>query len=105
MVQESATMQLITLRDVLSFIRNHEPTGPSPLLCDNKAATQLSQNEVGTKGMKHIQRRITWLKEVIAERKMQMYFLSGERQLADIFTKPLPATRFHMLRRAMIAMG
>ena len=99
----TATVALIHMRDILTFVGSGStPSGPTPLMCDNKAATQISQNEIGTKAMKHIVRRVAWLREVIQNNQMRMVFLSGEIQIADIFTKPLPATRFHKLRRAFI---
>ena len=52
--------------------------------------------------MKHITRRVAWLKEVVESGEMNMTFVSGEVQLADIFTKPLSAKRYHQLRRCLI---
>ena len=98
----TATVALIFTREVLTYMgKEHEPMSPTHLLCDNKAATQLSENVIGTKGMKHIIRRVAWLKEIVKSQTMKLVFVSGEVQLADIFTKPLPATRFHKLRRCI----
>ena len=97
----SATVALRFMRDILSYL-GFPPTGPTSLLCDNHAACQLSQNEIGSKGMKHITRRVAWLKEVVESGEMNMTFVSGEVQLADIFTKPLSAKRYHQLRRCLI---
>ena len=100
----SATVALIHIRDILNFVgKDVFPQGPSALMCDNKAATQISENEIGTKVMKHIVRRIAWLREIIKEGAMRMVFLPGDVQLADIFTKPLAATRFHNLRRCFLS--
>ena len=100
----SATVAMIHMQDILEFVGpDVKPRGPTALMCDNKAATQISQNEIGTKTMKHIVRRVAWLREVIASGKMRMLFLSGEEQIADIFTKPLAATRFHKLRRCFMS--
>ena len=92
------------MRDIMTYLGNGlAPRGPTALMCDNKAATQISQNEIGTKAMKHTVRRVAWLREVIANGAMRMVFLSGEVQTADIFTKPLPASRFHKLRRCFLS--
>ena len=54
----TATVALIHMRDILNFVgMGSAPNGPTPLMCDNKAATQISQNEIGTKAMKHIEFR------------------------------------------------
>ena len=99
----TATVALMFMREVLTYMGpEHEPKGPTHLLCDNKAATQLSENVIGTKGMKHIIRRVAWLKEIVNDQVMKLKFVSGEVQLADIYTKPLAATRFHKLRRCLI---
>ena len=99
----TATVALMFMREVLTYMGpEHEPKGPTHLLCDNKAATQLSENVIGTKGMKHIIRRVAWLKEIVNNQVMKLKFVSGEVQLADIYTKPLAATRFHKLRRCLI---
>ena len=76
--------------------------GPPPLFCDNKSACLLSDNNTSSKRMKHIATRIAFLRELIGEKRLNMYHISTHGQFADIFTKPLAADTFHRFRRAVL---
>jgi hypothetical protein len=58
-----------------------------PLLCDNESATKLANNPVSHSRTKHIDIRHHFLRDH-----------ETEKQLADIFTKPLDESRFCALR-------
>jgi hypothetical protein len=101
-----ATINILFMRDMMTHLgAAHLVSSATPLLCDNKAACQVSQNEIGCKGMSHIIRRVAWLREIIGAGSMVLRFVPGETQIADMMTKPLAATRFHKLRRCIIGDG
>jgi hypothetical protein len=65
-----------------------------PLLCDNESAIKLANNPVQHYGTKHIDSRHHFLMEHEAKGDIALRHVSTERQLADIFTKPLEQQRF-----------
>nr|GFC64634.1 retrotransposon protein, putative, unclassified [Tanacetum cinerariifolium] len=68
-----------------------------PLYCDNKSAIALCCNNVQHSRAKHIDVRYHFIKELVENEIVELYFVRMEYQLADIFTKPLPRERFNFL--------
>jgi hypothetical protein len=64
------------------------------LMCDNTSAISISKNPVLHKRMRHLERRHHFLRVHIEKGDIKMRYIDTERQLADIFTKPLDASRF-----------
>ena len=69
-----------------------------PLLCDNESAIKLANNPVQHSRTKHIDIRHDFLRGHEAKGDIALRHLSTERQLADIFTKPLDEQKFCALR-------
>jgi hypothetical protein len=69
-----------------------------PLMCDNFSAICLAQNLVFHSRVKHIKVRHHFLRYHVENGDIEMKYIDTERQLADIFTKPLDATRFASLQ-------
>jgi hypothetical protein len=69
-----------------------------PLMCDNTNAISIAKNPVFHKRMKHLEVRHHFLRDHVEKRDIEMRYIDTERQLADIFMKPLDASRFAALR-------
>jgi hypothetical protein len=69
-----------------------------PLMCDNTSAISIAKNPVFHKRMIHLERRHHFLRDHIEKGDIEMRYIDIERQLTDIFTKPLDASRFAALR-------
>jgi hypothetical protein len=69
-----------------------------PLMCDNTRAISVAKNPVFHKRIKYLKVRQHFLRDHVAKRDIEMRYIDTERQLADIFTKPLDASRFAALR-------
>jgi hypothetical protein len=69
-----------------------------PLMCDNTSAISVAKNSVFHKKMRHVERRHHFLRDHIEKGDIEMRYIDIERQLADIFTKPLDSSRFADLR-------
>jgi hypothetical protein len=72
-----------------------------PLLCDNESAIKLENNPVQHSRTKHIDIRHHFLRDHEAKGDIDLRHVSTERQLADIFTKPLDEQRFCALRNEL----
>jgi hypothetical protein len=69
-----------------------------PLLCDNESAIRLADNPVEHSRTNHIDIRHHFLRDHQQMGDINIYHISTEKQLADIFTKPLDEKRFCRLR-------
>nr|GFB21065.1 hypothetical protein [Tanacetum cinerariifolium] len=61
-----------------------------PLYCDNRSAIALCCNNVHHSRSKHIDIRHHFIREQVERGVVELYFMSTDYQLADIFTKALP---------------
>ncbi|XP_019178918.1 PREDICTED: uncharacterized protein LOC109174086 [Ipomoea nil] len=77
---------------------NLHPGSPLTLWCDNLGATYLCANPVFHARTKHVEINFYFVHDKVAARDFLVDFVSTKDQLADIFTKPLPAPRFAALR-------
>jgi hypothetical protein len=65
-----------------------------PLMCDNTSAISVAKNAVFHKKMRHVERRHHFLRDHVEKGDIEMRYIDTERQLTDIFTKPLDSSRF-----------
>nr|GEX86640.1 hypothetical protein [Tanacetum cinerariifolium] len=68
-----------------------------PLYCDNRIAIALCCNNVQHSKSKHIDIRHHFIQEKVEKGVVELYFVTTDHQLADIFTKALPRERFEFL--------
>jgi hypothetical protein len=69
-----------------------------PLLCDNESAIRLADNPVEHSRTKHIDIRHHFLRDHQQKGDIDIYHISIENQLTDIFTKSLDEKTFCRLR-------
>nr|GEZ26149.1 hypothetical protein [Tanacetum cinerariifolium] len=68
-----------------------------PMYCDNKSAIALCYNNVQHSRSKHIDIRYHFIKELVEQGVIELYFVNTEYQLADLFTKALGRERIEFL--------
>jgi hypothetical protein len=73
-----------------------------PLMCDNTSAISVAKYPGFHKRMRHLKRRHHFLRDHVEKGDIEMRYIDTGRQLADIFTKPLDASRFTDLRRELV---
>jgi hypothetical protein len=66
-------------------------------MCDSSSAICLAQNPVFHGREKHIKVRHHFLRDHVEKGDREIKYIDIERQVADILTKPLDATRFASL--------
>ncbi|KAJ9547126.1 hypothetical protein OSB04_019669 [Centaurea solstitialis] len=89
--------ELTWLQTLLRELRVPVKSVPN-LWCDNLGATYLSANPVFHARTKHVEVDFHFVREMVAQRKLSVQFISTDDQIADVFTKPLPLQRFLLLR-------
>ncbi|GJY78789.1 hypothetical protein Tco_0484590 [Tanacetum coccineum] len=68
-----------------------------PLYCDNRSAIALCFNNVQHSRSKHIDIRHHFIRDKVEKGVVELYFVTTDYQLLDIFTKALPRERFEFL--------
>ncbi|GJY87009.1 retrovirus-related pol polyprotein from transposon TNT 1-94 [Tanacetum coccineum] len=68
-----------------------------PLYCNNRSAIALCCNNVQHSRSKYIDIRHHFIQEQVDKGMVELYFVTMNYQLADIFTKALPRERFEFL--------
>jgi hypothetical protein len=63
-----------------------------PLMYDNTSAISVAKNPVFHKKMRHVERRHHFPRDHVEKGEIEMRYIDTERQLADIFTKPLDSS-------------
>ncbi|GKD77131.1 retrovirus-related pol polyprotein from transposon TNT 1-94 [Tanacetum coccineum] len=68
-----------------------------PMYCDNRSAIALCCNNVQHSRSKHIDICHHFIRDQVEKGVVELYFVTTDYQLADIFTKALPRERFEFL--------
>ena len=71
------------------------------LLCDNISAINISKTPIQQNKTKHIEIRHHFIRDLVEDKKIKLEYIHTEKQLADIFTKALDASRFENLRSSL----
>jgi hypothetical protein len=69
-----------------------------PLLCDNESAIRMADNPIEHSRTKHIDIQHHFLRDHQQKGDIEVFHVSSENQLANIFTKPLDEQTFCKLR-------
>ena len=77
------------------------PTGPTRLLCDNDAATWLSEDHVWHSHTKHIRVKYHYIRELVLSGDAKVMRVGSKDNTADILTKPLARLDFQRLRHSL----
>ena len=72
-----------------------------PLWCDNESAIKIAENPVQHSKTKHIEIFHYFIRDHVAKGNIELLHVYTEKQLADIFTKPLDEARFRELRHEL----
>ena len=95
-----ASRQNAWLRTFLMEI-GFEPADATPLCGDNQSSIFLAVNRVVERRTKHIDVRHHYIWEQLDEKKVKLFYIPGEDNPADIFTKPLFAIKIVKFREAL----
>ena len=95
----SCCTQLLWLKQML--IDYGFDLGVLTIFCDNTSAINISKNPVQHSRTKHIDIRHHFIRELVENKSLQLEYVDTEKQLADIFTKALDASRFDSLRKSL----
>jgi len=87
--------EILWFRNWISEVYGKYQEGAILIREDNQAAIQLASNpSIMSQRVKHIDLRYHFLRELIAENKLELAWIQTKDQLADILTKPIQGSQF-----------
>ena len=75
---------------------------PTKLATDNKGARDLAYNPEHHDRSKHILRRHFYVRDVVENLELVIPYVPSKENLADFFTKPLPAKTFFTMHNIIM---
>ena len=97
-----ATKDMVYLRRLVDGIAPGSIDGPSDLHTDNMGARDTSYNPIGHDRMKHVERRHYFVRDMVEAFEINVPFVRTLDNIADFFTKPLPAKTFFAMRKIIM---
>jgi len=91
-----ASREAIFLCELLTSL-NLESSLPTPLYCDNDAATQLTEDHKHHPWVKHIQVCFHYIQDMVDDGELKVTRVSLAGNTADVLTKPLSHSDFQCL--------
>ncbi|KAK6139031.1 hypothetical protein DH2020_027229 [Rehmannia glutinosa] len=96
----SCTCHAIWLRKLLKELHLSQEK-EIPIMCDNTSVIAITQNHVLHSRTKHIDVRYHFIRDHVEKKDITLEYISTDKQLADIFTKPLCESRFEELKHEL----
>jgi Reverse transcriptase (RNA-dependent DNA polymerase) len=93
----SAACQVIWLRKILEDV-GQEQQQPTQIYCDNQSAIAIAKNPVFHGRSKHIDIKLHFIRDLVAEKIVELKFVTSANQKADVLTKTLVLSTFETLR-------
>jgi hypothetical protein len=88
--------QLIWLKNLMKELGIE--LSPIPLFGDNQGSIFLSSNPVQEKRIKHMDLRYHFIRDAIRDKQVELFFIEGANNPADLFTKNLGRIKFLKFR-------
>ena len=89
---DEVAKQLKWIRNLLTEL-GYE-LGPFPVCCDNQGAIFVASNPVQDGRLKHVEHDNHYIHEALEFKEIELYYVSTDKQTADIFTKNLGHNKF-----------
>jgi hypothetical protein len=102
MALSDCSRQVVWMHTLLGELDYH--LTPVPICGDNQGSIFIASNPVTEKRSKHINIRFHYVREVIARKIAEIFFISGEENPADLLTKNLGIVKFQKYR-AMLGLN
>jgi len=99
----SAAQEIQNLKGVLSEFSESGIGNESVVLnIDNQSAISMVNTFENSKRAKHIDIRYHYIKDLVVSKKLMVKYVSSDKNVADIFTKPLGKEKFTCFRNRLL---
>jgi hypothetical protein len=97
-----ATKDVVYSRKFVAGLDKTAVRGPTDLRTDNTAARHVSYNPELHDRMKHVSRRHFFVRDMVENFEINVPFVPTKENVADFFTKSLPAPAFFAFRKILM---
>ena len=97
MALSDCSRQVMWLKSILMELKRKIIT-PVPIHGDNQGSLFTGSNAYRDRRMKHIDIRYHYIRELVEEKEVELYFIDGNNNPADMFTKNLGRVKFEKFR-------
>lgn len=94
MAVTEAIKEVLWLKDLFAELSLYQ--GGITIFCDSQSAIHLTKDQMYHERTKHIDIKYHFIRETIAERKVSVQKINTRDNPADMFTKPLPVSKFKL---------
>ena len=101
MALSEASKEAVYLTDFISEL-GFPASSTVSLATDNKGARDLAYNPEHHEKVKHIERRHFYIRELVEEQRLVVPYVNTVDNMADFFTKALPAASFYSFRNKIM---
>lgn len=99
MAAAHAVKEALWLRTLMADFGRHVQT--VSILCDNQGAIKLLKHPIASIRSKHIDVIYHFARERVARKEVVFQYCATEQNVADVFTKPLPQSKFEFCRKGL----
>ena len=71
-----------------------ELSTPTTIFCDNQSVLKMAKNPIFHAGTKHIEGHLHYIRQLVTNEDICLYYCPNSEQLVDIMTKPLYKDKF-----------
>ncbi|XP_072951733.1 secreted RxLR effector protein 161-like [Typha angustifolia] len=96
----SAAAQAVWLRRILASFEQ-EQQQPRVIFCGNQSAIAMMENPAFHGRTKHIDIRVHFIRDLVANGDVEIRYINTDKQAADILTKALARGKFELFRSAL----
>ena len=75
-----------------------------PLEVDHKGAVYMAAHDINNKRTKHIDIRYHFIRNYIADKTVELFYIETSNNIADIFTKALPVPSFVRFAKRLLGL-
>ena len=104
MALAEATQEAIFLTQLFKDMTNSDLYDKFILYCDNQSAIALAKNAMVHQRSKHIDIKYHFVRSIISSGVMELVFIATEKNIADIFTKPIAGVKLKNFVAALTGM-
>ena len=94
MAAAHAVKEALWLRTLMADFGRH--VQPVSILCDNQGTIKLLKHPIASIRSKHIDVIYHFARERVARKEVSFQYCATEQNVADVFTKPLPQSKFEL---------
>ena len=102
MAATEAAKEAVHLRRLHAELTFENIPPPMHLHLDNMGAIDTAYNHAHHSRMKHCDRKVFWIRELVEDHKIVVPFVESDKNIADFFTKPLPAKKLFVLHKVIM---